>query len=106
MGDPPVPPEPPKPPECGNVIVEDNEECDCGMSHSECDDPCCYPAQLTEDDLKLNTSAKGCARHQSDICNNPYESSYKLGLIYPYIFFLLLIALLAIVLWLDWRYGK
>jgi len=104
--DPPEPPTPPPPPVCGNKEVEEEEECDCGMNHSECDDPCCYPAELTESDLKLNSSAKGCAYHKSGICKDPYKSSYTYGLIYPYIFFFLLVILLAISLWVDWQYGK
>ena len=39
----------PGPPECGNLKVEDlsDEECDCGKTHEECDDPCCYPLNIT-----------------------------------------------------------
>jgi len=104
--DPPEPPTPPPPPECGNMEVEEDEECDCGVDHTVCADPCCYPAKLTESDLKQNSSAKGCARHKSGACEDPYKSSYTFGLIYPNIFFFLLVALLAIVLWIDWRCGR
>ena len=93
--DPPDPPEPPPDPVCGNQIVEDEEECDCGLTYSECSDPCCYPATLTEEDLKHNSTAKGCATHRQPLCETPYSSSYTYGLILPNIFFFLLVAIIG-----------
>ena len=47
----------PDPPECGNLKVEalSDEECDCGKTHEECDDPCCYPLNITPE-VSLQTS--------------------------------------------------
>lgn len=53
---------------CGNKIVEDNEECDCGYDENECKDRCCYPRQLSAMDAK-NSSAKGCARRAHTQCS-------------------------------------
>lgn len=30
---------------CGNGVVEDGEECDCGWEE-DCNDPCCHPQRL------------------------------------------------------------
>ena len=46
------------------------EECDCGQSWSECEDPCCYPATLTPADLAANSSALPCTRHQQVTCSH------------------------------------
>jgi disintegrin and metalloproteinase domain-containing protein 10 len=52
---------------CGNKIVEDGEECDCGFNDSECDEQCCYPRVNSENEstnklrrctLKTNTNRK------------------------------------------------
>ena len=106
--DPPEPPKPPEPPICGNKIVEEfsTEECDCGATHEECDDPCCYPATITDQDRLLNETAKGCRRHNSGSCQNPYQAAYQYGIIIPLVVFILGILLLAIILCIDWRYGK
>ena len=47
----------PDPPECGNLKVEDlsDEECDCGKTHEECDDPCCYPLNITPEVILLKS---------------------------------------------------
>ncbi|XP_077564367.1 disintegrin and metalloproteinase domain-containing protein 10-like [Haemaphysalis longicornis] len=36
-------------PICGNLIVEGDEECDCGVDDIECTDTCCYPRKAEED---------------------------------------------------------
>eukprot|EP00092_Neocalanus_flemingeri_P004719 GFUD01005084.1.p1 GENE.GFUD01005084.1~~GFUD01005084.1.p1 ORF type:complete len:416 (-),score=117.14 GFUD01005084.1:751-1998(-) len=104
--DPPDIPEPPEEPVCGDLKVEEPfEECDCGPTYEQCNDPCCYPASISQEDLKLNSSAKPCTRNKSNICMNPYKSAYTFGLMYPFLFILLLFVLLAIILWVDWRCG-
>ena len=94
--DPPEAPEPPEP-ECGDLEVAEpgavrgnisqlkyqlfsqdpvpGEECDCGKSWSECEDPCCYPATLTPADLAANSSALPCTRHQQVTCNHACVST-------------------------------
>uniref|UniRef100_A0A336LXA8 ADAM10 endopeptidase n=1 Tax=Culicoides sonorensis TaxID=179676 RepID=A0A336LXA8_CULSO len=54
---------------CGNKIVESGEECDCGFNDEECQDTCCYPRIISEHDLSLNASAKGCARRARTQCS-------------------------------------
>ena len=39
-------------------------------------------------------------------CLNPNASLYKFGLFYPFLFILLLILLLGILLWMEWRCSK
>jgi hypothetical protein len=105
--DPPKPPEPPEPPVCGNKKLEEpQEECDCGKTKEECDDPCCYPAILTEEDLQANKTAKSCRRHTSGLCQTPNASTFKYGIVIPLVAFLIGILLLALILCVDWRYGK
>ena len=47
---------------CGNKIVEDGEECDCGYDDDECEEKCCYPRVVSEPDRALNPGAQGCKR--------------------------------------------
>ncbi|XP_065358478.1 disintegrin and metalloproteinase domain-containing protein 10 isoform X2 [Calliphora vicina] len=54
---------------CGNKIVEQGEECDCGFNEDECKDKCCYPRLISEYDLSLNSSAKGCTRRAKTQCS-------------------------------------
>ncbi|XP_045766161.1 disintegrin and metalloproteinase domain-containing protein 10 [Maniola jurtina] len=54
---------------CGNKIVEDGEECDCGYNDKECNDRCCYPRQLSNYDVERNSSAKGCQRRAHTQCS-------------------------------------
>jgi len=107
LPDPPEIPEPPVEPECGDLeVAEPYEECDCGKDYLQCEDPCCYPAVISDSDIAANSSAKPCHRNKKEACINPYKSPVKFGLIFPFLFILLLILLLAIILWLDWRFGK
>jgi disintegrin and metalloproteinase domain-containing protein 10 len=50
---------------CGNKIVEDGEECDCGYDDEECEEKCCYPRVVSEPDRALNPAAQGCKRRPS-----------------------------------------
>lgn len=54
---------------CGNKIVEDGEECDCGYDDVECKDKCCYPRIVSDEDRLRNSSAKGCARRVNTQCS-------------------------------------
>uniref|UniRef100_A0A336M3J2 ADAM10 endopeptidase n=1 Tax=Culicoides sonorensis TaxID=179676 RepID=A0A336M3J2_CULSO len=54
---------------CGNKIVESGEECDCGFNDEECQDSCCYPRVISEHDLSLNATAKGCTRRARTQCS-------------------------------------
>ncbi|CAH0559198.1 unnamed protein product [Brassicogethes aeneus] len=54
---------------CGNKIVEDGEECDCGYDEKECQDKCCYPRIVSEEDKKFNISASGCNRRRGTECS-------------------------------------
>ena len=50
---------------CGNKIVEDGEECDCGFDETECAEQCCHPRttnhnqQKNPESCKLKTSGPG-----------------------------------------------
>ncbi|XP_059056733.1 disintegrin and metalloproteinase domain-containing protein 10 [Achroia grisella] len=54
---------------CGNKIVEDGEECDCGYDENECRDNCCYPRQVSSYDKERNSTAKGCTRRANTQCS-------------------------------------
>jgi len=54
---------------CGNKIVEDGEECDCGYNYEECMEKCCYPRQVTEKDRLENPNAQGCRRKPGYRCS-------------------------------------
>ncbi|XKL60573.1 hypothetical protein PGB90_007630 [Kerria lacca] len=54
---------------CGNKIVEEGEECDCGYDDDECIDRCCYPRIISERDQLMNRSAKSCARRFATECS-------------------------------------
>ena len=70
------------------------EECDCGQSWSECEDPCCYPATLTEEDLATNSSALPCTRNTGPLCRaNPGQTFLQYGLLIPFLVILVLVVL-------------
>jgi hypothetical protein len=97
------PPEPPPEPVCGNGIKEHPEECDCGPTHQECDDPCCYPGKLTDQDILLNSTAKPCSIFTHTPCSVPYWSPLVFGIAYSWIFLIILALVTGIVLVMDWR---
>lgn len=63
---------------CGNKIVEEGEECDCGYDDGECQDKCCYPRVVNEADLSANSSATGCTRRARTQCS-PSQGPCCLG---------------------------
>lgn len=101
--DPDDPPPPPPDPVCGNGVLEHPEECDCGPNHEVCRDPCCYPAELSEDDLYRNETAAPCKRFTHHPCNTPYWSPLVYGIIYSWLFLLILAVITGVVLLLDWK---
>nr|CAG4648533.1 EOG090X02I4 [Polyphemus pediculus] len=54
---------------CGNKIVEDGEECDCGYDYEECEEKCCYPRVVSESDRLSNPAAQGCKRRPRTQCS-------------------------------------
>ncbi|XP_051919737.1 disintegrin and metalloproteinase domain-containing protein 10 isoform X1 [Hippocampus zosterae] len=54
-------------PICGNGLVEDEEECDCGYS-DQCTDPCCYNANEVEDKRCKLQPGKICSPSQGPCC--------------------------------------
>ena len=54
---------------CGNKIVEDGEECDCGYNYEECLEKCCYPRQLSETDKMQDPNAASCKRKPRARCS-------------------------------------
>lgn len=55
-------------PFCGNKIVEEGEECDCGYDQKECTEMCCYPREV-EPYLESDPQAKPCTRRRGAICS-------------------------------------
>lgn len=54
---------------CGNKIVEEGEECDCGFAYEECEEKCCYPRQVSTKDRLENPDAAGCKRKPAARCS-------------------------------------
>ena len=88
---------------CGNHIVEPGEECDCGMNATLCDDPCCYPAIISDSERAANISAKSCQRTSRAKCLTP--PGLLFGFYLPWAVILATLIILGIVLRHDW-YGQ
>ncbi|XP_045108182.1 disintegrin and metalloproteinase domain-containing protein 10-like [Portunus trituberculatus] len=54
---------------CGNKIVEEGEECDCGYDIQECQEKCCYPLKIPDTLRHANSSAKACMRRKNAVCS-------------------------------------
>nr|CAG4651655.1 EOG090X02I4 [Triops cancriformis] len=54
---------------CGNKIVEETEECDCGYDDAECQESCCYPRVVSDDDRRQDPNAQGCKRRPGKQCS-------------------------------------
>ncbi|RWS30733.1 disintegrin and metalloproteinase domain-containing protein 10-like protein [Leptotrombidium deliense] len=52
-------------PFCGNKIVEEGEECDCGYDAKECTEQCCYPREAEPHTKNI----KGCTRRAGTQCS-------------------------------------
>jgi len=90
---------------CGNGLVEAGEECDCGKTEVECNDPCCYPALISMAERNLNDSgALPCSTNQSPRCVSP--SGVMFGVYLPLAFILVLIVLITVLLKHDWTRDK
>ncbi|XP_054626193.1 disintegrin and metalloproteinase domain-containing protein 10 [Dunckerocampus dactyliophorus] len=61
-------------PICGNGLVEDGEECDCGYS-DECEESCCYNANEPVDKRCKLLPGKVCSPSQGPCCKD--DCSYK-----------------------------
>ena len=55
-------------PFCGNKIVEEGEECDCGYDNKECTELCCYPREV-DPYLSSDPHAKPCHRRPTATCS-------------------------------------
>ncbi|XP_015785243.1 disintegrin and metalloproteinase domain-containing protein 10 [Tetranychus urticae] len=53
---------------CGNKIVEDSEECDCGYDAKECHEKCCFPREY-DTYLGRYPDAKPCKRRTGAFCS-------------------------------------
>ena len=70
---------------CGNHLVEDGEECDCGLDYPLCRDPCCYPGMITHQDRLDNHTARPCHTHTKLSCIKPWDTALTYGVILPWI---------------------
>jgi len=90
---------------CGNAIIEPGEECDCGTETYECDNPCCYPANIPlEEKIYYNRSAIPCSKNESKLCLNNPETVF--GLYIPLMVITIIILTIICILRLDWRRDK
>ena len=55
-------------PFCGNKIVEENEECDCGYDAKECTDRCCRPRDAGENFRCRRTQGSACSPSEGPCC--------------------------------------
>ncbi len=89
---------------CGNGIVEDGEMCDCGFTDVECNDPCCYPAFISEYERSQNSTAKYCQR--TDRRNCLTRPGLMFGIFVPWTMIFVIVFLTCLLLVYDWRHGK
>ncbi|XP_023329257.1 zinc metalloproteinase-disintegrin-like NaMP [Eurytemora carolleeae] len=90
---------------CGNGILEPGEQCDCGYDEISCNDPCCYPASISQADRDYNTTgALPCSTNQRKRCVNPPGLVY--GIYIPLVFILIASILVIVLLKNDWSRDK
>lgn len=88
---------------CGNEIVEEGEDCDCGMNHTVCNDPCCYPALISAYERSLNSTAFACHYNTRSQCL--IRPGLKYGFYVPWAVILVFIVVFGFILRHDW-YGE
>ena len=88
---------------CGNEIVEEGEDCDCGMDHIVCNDPCCYPAIISAYERSLNSTAFPCHFNTRPQCL--LRPGLKYGIYVPWAVILVFIVVFGFILRHDW-YGE
>ena len=82
--------------ECGNGLVEVGEQCDCGPDSYSCDDPCCYPAIISQQERAANRSAKPCSTAARPRCLTPPQLMY--GVYIPVLFIFIITILVTVFL--------
>jgi len=87
---------------CGNKIVEEGEQCDCGMNQTQCNDPCCYPAFISSYERNLNSSAFPCHLNTRTKCLRRPALLY--GFYIPWTVIIIFIIVFGFLLRQDW-YG-
>ena len=85
---------------CGNGLVEDGEECDCGLNATECNDPCCYPAIISDYERGRNESALSCSRTARSQCLTRPGMVY--GFYVPWAVIICAVILISLILKRDW----
>ena len=90
--------------QCGNGIVEDGEECDCGLDHFVCNDPCCYPAYISDSERSANVSAKSCQSTERYWCQNKPGIVY--GFYVPWAVITSICLILFGILYRDWHRSR
>jgi len=101
---------------CGNGVLEDGEECDCGLDYRTCHDSCCYSGLLSPEDILLGDQMRTkrihgvqptpCHRHAQDRCIRPWMNIITFALILPFSVISLMCLVVTAVLCWDWRRGK
>ncbi len=91
---------------CGDLALEGEEECDCGLHYETCSDPCCYPAHIHPADLAENDTAQPCRRNRKHLCLHPFASTWTYGFLGPWIMMVSAASLAAIVLVYDWYHDR
>jgi len=54
---------------CGNKIVEQGEECDCGFDEAECAEQCCYPRTFSSSGETSKLNAQSCKLKRPAQCS-------------------------------------
>ena len=85
---------------CGNNIVEEGEDCDCGLDKRYCHDPCCNPGLL---DQYHQDMGRPCHFSNSRQCSQPWYPALMFGLVLPWSIIFIIVILLIIILCFDYR---